>query len=325
MSKQIITTTEESQGRRLDHFLVEQLSDLSRSQIQKLIKNDLVLVNGSVAMVHKFLKVGDKIEILSEAESKNKTEKTTQVEKNKNLKFSSITERGIWKKIKIIDDTEDYLIIEKPSGLLVHPTTKAETNTLIDWATDKYPQIAKIGDEPGRAGIVHRLDKDVSGLMVLPKTQSSFEYFKRLFKIRQIEKKYVTLAIGKVKADEGEINFPIARSKNKSGLYAALPLSSEEGKPAKTIYHVLQRFVNYTLLEVQILTGRTHQIRVHLLAFGHPVAGDTLYGSSKKQKEKPERIFLHAASLKFIDPSGEVKEYKSELPGGLKDFLKKIK
>lgn len=324
MSNKIITTNEESQGKRLDHFLVEELSGFSRSKVQKMIKDGYIAINGKEPTVHQFLKLGDKLEIL--AEPLELSEKAAKKIKTKQeFKGDQDYSKGIWKKIKIIDDTPDYLVIEKPSGLLVHPTTKEENNTLIDWAQENYPEIAKIGDEPGRAGIVHRLDKEVSGLMVLPKTQDAFEYFKRLFKIRQIEKKYTALVLDRVKSDEGEINFPIARSQTKPGLYAALPLASEEGKPAKTIYSVVEKFVNYTLLEVQILTGRTHQIRVHMLAFGHPIAGDPLYNSKKKVKEKPERIFLHASHLKFTDPSGEIKEYKSELPGGLKDFLKKLK
>jgi len=324
MSKQIITIEKESQGKRLDHFLVERLVDVSRSKVQKMIKDGYVAVNGAEATVHRFLKLDDQIEILEQPLMLS-AKASKKIESKNDFKGDPTGGTGIWKKIKIIDDTDDYLIIEKPSGLLVHPTTKGESNTLIDWATEKYPEIGKIGDEPGRAGIVHRLDKEVSGLMVIPKTQDTFEYFKKLFKIRKIEKKYTALAIGRVKSDVGEINFPIARSKNKSGLYASLPLDSEDGKPAKTIYRVLQRFVNYTLLEVEILTGRTHQIRVHLLAFGHPIAGDTLYGAGKKQKEKPERIFLHASCLKFTDKNGEIKEYNSQLPGSLQDFLKKIK
>jgi len=324
MSKQIITIERENQGKRLDHFLVEQLVDVSRSKVQKMIKDGYVAVNGAEATVHRFLKLDDQIEILEQPLMLS-AKASKKIESKNDFKGDPTGGTGIWKKIKIIDDTDDYLIIEKPSGLLVHPTTKGETNTLIDWATKKYPEIGKIGDEPGRAGIVHRLDKEVSGLMVIPKTQDTFEYFKKLFKIRKIEKKYTALAIGRVKSDVGEINFPIARSKNKSGLYASLPLDSEDGKPAKTIYRVLQRFVNYTLLEVEILTGRTHQIRVHLLAFGYPIAGDTLYGAGKKQKEKPERIFLHASCLKFTNKNGEIKEYNSQLPGGLQDFLKKIK
>jgi 23S rRNA pseudouridine1911/1915/1917 synthase len=317
-----ITTVEK--GKRLDKFLMEKLSDFSRTKIQTMIKAGLVAVNQKEATVHQFLKEADQIEILTEPlKLSAKAQKKTR--EKKEFTEDPLYGKGVWKKIKIIDDTDEYLIIEKPAGLLVHPTVKAETNTLIDWAAEKYPEIAKIGDEPGRAGIVHRLDKEVSGLMVLPKTQTAFEYFKRLFKIRQIEKKYTALVWGKIKADEDEINFSIGRSKNKPGLFAAFPIGSEEGRPAKTIFRVMKRFINYTLLEVEILTGRTHQIRVHLLAYGHPIIGDILYAKKQAEKSKCPRIFLHASHLSFIDSEGIKKEYNSEVPGGLKDFLKKVK
>lgn len=309
----------ESQGRRLDHFLVQELPDLSRSKIQKLIKDGLIAINGKPPTVHQFLKENDEVEILTEPlkSEKDENKKKPVVRKKTGSDF--------WKKIKIIDDTSDYLIIEKPSGLLVHPTEKKETDTLIDWAEQNYPPVAKIGDEPGRAGIVHRLDKEVSGLMIIPKTQDAFEYFKGLFKTRQIEKFYTALVYGKIARDEGEIDFPISRSKNKPGLYGALSKNSEEGRPAKTIFRILKKYLNYTLLQVEILTGRTHQIRVHMLAYGHPVVGDTLYAKKQAEKSRCPRIFLHASRLSFVDPSGEKKEYESELPNNLKDFLKKVK
>ena len=325
MSNQIITITTESQGERLDHFLVKSLPDFSRSKIQTMIKEGLVAVNGEETSVHRFLKADDKIEILSEPlELSEKASKKARPKKE--FAENPLYGTGVWKRIKIIDDTPEYLVIEKPSGILVHPTTKNETNTLIDWAVTKYPEIAKIGDEPGRAGIVHRLDKEVSGLMVIPKTQESFENLKRQFKIRTVDKKYLALVYGRVKNETGEINFPIKRSVSKSGMFAALPVSSEEGKQAKTVYHIKQKFVNHTLLEVEIMTGRTHQIRVHLLALGHGIVGDPLYKNKGiKEKDVPERIFLHAASLAFNDLNGERHQYVSELPPVLNDYLKKVK
>lgn len=318
MINQIITINAESQDERLDHYLVKTLADSSRTKIQKMIKTGQVKVNNETPTVHRFLKAGDKIEILADSSF-------TPIKPKKEKKATVSGGRELWKIIKIIDDTPDYIVIEKPSGLLVHPTDKKENDTLIDWAAEKYPAIAKIGDEPGRAGIVHRLDKEVSGLMVIPKTQDAFEYFKRLFKIRNIEKKYTTLVYGEVLRNEGEINFPIARNKNKAGLYGSLPIGSTEGKVAKTIYTLDKKFRNYSLLTVQILTGRTHQIRIHMLANGHPIVGDPLYRNRRiKDKATIERIFLHASRLAFEDMKGNKKEYVSQLPPELKDFLKKI-
>ena len=318
MCHQIITITPECQDERLDHYLVKTLADSSRTKIQKMIKAGQVKVNGELPTVHRFLKTGDKIEILADTEF-------TPIAPKKEKKAAISGGRELWKKIRIIDDTPDYIVIEKPSGILVHPTDKKENDTLIDWAAEKYPAIAKIGDEPGRAGIVHRLDKEVSGLMVIPKTQDAFEYFKRLFKIRNIEKKYTALVYGQVLRNEGEINFPIARNKNKAGLYGSLPIGSTEGKVAKTIYTLDKKFRNYSLLTVQILTGRTHQIRIHMLANGHPIVGDPLYKNRRiKDKANIDRIFLHASRLAFEDMKGEKKEYVSPLPPELKEFLKKI-
>lgn len=326
MSNKSITIDEKGQGQRLDHFLVAEMPELSRSKVQKLIKDGMVAVNGKLPTVHQFLKTEDQIEILVKPLSLPKKEiKKDKANKRPAKDFSVEKANALWKKIKIVDDTPDYLVIEKPSGLLVHPTDKKETDTLIDWAEKNYPEVAKIGDEPGRAGIVHRLDKEVSGLMVIPKTQDAFEHFKRLFKTRQMGKHYTALVHGRIDRDEGEIDFPIGRSSSKPGLYAAMAKNSEEGRPSKTIFHVLQKFINYTLLEVEIMTGRTHQIRVHMLAYGHPVVGDVLYAKKLAEKSHCPRIFLHATRLAFVDPSGEKKEYESELPGGLKDFLKKVK
>ena len=314
-----------SQGERLDHFLVKSLPDLSRTKIQKMIESGLVMVNGKKPAKHHFLKANEEIAVLEKSASAGTDGENG--EKKKKLKAGVRQgDRSLWDRINIVDDNVDYLVIEKPSGLLVHPTDKGETNTLIDWAISKYPQVRNIGEDPRRAAIVHRLDKEVSGLMVIPKTQDAFEYFKRLFKLRQIEKRYAALVYGEVANDSGEINFPIGRSKDGEGLFAATPVESGLGKPAKTRYWVTKRFKNFTLLEVEIMTGRTHQIRVHLKALGHPIVGDELYViRGLRKKMDASRIFLHAASLGFSDLKGKEKKYVSELPDELKDLLKKSK
>lgn len=319
------TISIEDKSKRLDNFLTEKLSNLTRSQVAKKIKEGLISVNGVETSVHRWLKVDDVVEILTEPlELSEKAAKKTR--KKKEFSEDPLYGTGIWKKIKIIDDTPDYLVIEKPSGLLVHPTLKKEQNTLVDWLVSKYPDIRKIGEDPTRSAIVHRLDKEVSGLMVIPKTQDFFEGVKKQFKLRTIDKKYCALVYGVVKSDVGEISFPIKRSVGKSGVFAALPIGSEDGKSALTKYEVQGRYKNYSLLEVEIMTGRTHQIRVHLLALGHGIVGDPLYKNKGiKEKNKPERIFLHAIELAFNDLSGTRHSYKSELPNQLKDFLKKIK
>ncbi|MFA5124767.1 MAG: RluA family pseudouridine synthase [Patescibacteria group bacterium] len=323
MSNNIITISKESQGRRLDLFLVEQLGR-TRSQIQKLIKSGAVLVNNDKPTVHRFLKENDSVVI--SAEPVKQIEKPTKGKKGSFVSSGfGWNDKQLWPSIKVIDDNDDYLIIEKPAGLLVHPTDQNETHTLMDWAIAKYSQIKKIGEDPARAGIVHRLDREVSGLMVIPKTQDAFDYFKRLFKTRQLTKKYLALVYGRVGQDVGEINFRIGRGKSGEGKFAAFPVAAEAGKEAKTLFTVKKRFKNYTLLELEILTGRTHQIRVHLLALGHPIVGDNLYRNNRlKEKLRPGRVFLHAYCLGFKNQQDEEKIYQSDLPEGLAEILKKL-
>ena len=319
MKSKIITITAENQGERLDKFLVASLADLSRSKIQQAIKDGTILLNGEQPSVHCFLKEKDTITFIEKKEAEAKPGAAP-------VKKSKHDGRKLFKEIKIIADEPNFLIIEKPAGLLVHPTERNETDTLIDWLLEKYPALRKIGENPQRPALVHRLDKEVSGLMLIPKTQDAFDYFKSQFKEHTITKKYITLVEGEINKDEGEINLPIGRSKTKEGLFAAKPHSqqSEKDKKAITRYKIMQRFKNYTLLEVEILTGRTHQIRVHMLAFGCPVVGDALY-IKKPSKKTPGRIFLHATRLIFQNLNGEEKEFNSPLPDKLKEFLKGLK
>lgn len=249
--------------------------------------------------------------------------------------------------IPIIFENDDYLVINKPAGLVVHggPGVKDEI-LLTDWLKEKYPQIKGIGDDPLRPGIVHRLDKEVSGLMLITKNQKAFNYFKKQFVARKINKEYIALSHGKISKDEDVINFLIKRAKDGYKM-AAIPSSTkmineknkpsnrdlgilraqEESKEAITEFSVLKRFVNYTLLKVKIKTGRTHQIRVHLFAYGHPLLGDPLY-YTKKTKVKNEkvslgRIFLAATSLSFKDSDGEKQSFTIDLPQELQAFLDK--
>ncbi len=311
----------ENRGQRLDKFLVDKLPNLSRSQIKKLIKNEVILVNGKKSAVHQFLKQGNIIKI-----------------SNDKLPIPKKSEKYIIKATaqppaepKIMAEENDFLIMEKPAGLLVHPTEKNETNTLVDWLIDQFPQLKKIGENPERPALVHRLDKDVSGLMIIPKTQEAFDYFKQQFKYHNIIKKYIGLVYGEIKKDEAEINFAIGRSGHKKGLFAARPKSKKEplddkAKKAITNFMVLKKFKNYTLLEIQILTGRTHQIRVHLLAYGHPIVGDRLYFLKKlKPKINLERIFLHAYYLSFMGPDNRPYEFNSKLPADLELILTALK
>lgn len=300
-------TYKQDNKERLDKFLSLELPHLTRSQLKKMILSELVLVNNEIATVHRWLKNKDVITLLKTAPEKRVEKKLIAP--------------------KILAETKDYLILEKPAKLLVHPTDKNESNTLADWLRDTFPQVKKVGDEPMRPGIVHRLDKDVSGLMVVALNNNAFDFIKKQFQERSVKKEYLALVHGAMRADSGEINTPIERDKE-TGLMKANKMA-EESKSAITLYKVEKKFRNYTLLRLQIKTGRTHQIRTHLYSIGHSIVGDPLYQTKDLRKKKKTienlRIFLHAAYLEFNDLENNRQKYSSALPKVLKDFLSTIK
>lgn len=314
-----IKITEEKSGERLDKFLVGLIAEnnLSRAQIQSLIKSGDILVNGQTVSPHYNLKKDDLVTI-------NKLRPAKILKK-------PVLKNGRKFKLDVLKETPDYLVINKPAGIIVHGADHINEVTLVDELIKKYPEIAQVGDDPSRPGIVHRLDKEVSGLMVIAKNQDFFDALKNQFKKRTVVKNYTALVYGKISMENGILNFPIKRSSSGYKM-AALPATgknSESGKKAITEYHILNRFINYTLLKVKIKTGRTHQIRVHLSAFGHPVVGDDLYGTPKtrinNKKLKLGRIFLMADELVFSDRQGEKQSFNIHLPDDLKNLLKNIK
>ncbi|MFZ4648699.1 MAG: RluA family pseudouridine synthase [Patescibacteria group bacterium] len=249
---------------------------------------------------------------------------------------------------KLIEENKDWLVIEKPAGLTVHAGAGIKEKTLIDFLLEDYPEIASAGDDPKRPGIVQRLDKEVSGLMVVARTTKGFEFLKTQFKERRVKKEYTALAFGVIEVDHEILDFPIKRS-SKGYKMAALPRISEEkmankkptnrevglrealdgAKDAWTEFTVLKRFTGSTLVKVRIKTGRTHQIRVHFYAFNHPLIGDKLY-SNKKSKAKNQkialnRVFLFADHLIFKGLDGEKHEFSLPMPNDLVEFMKTLK
>lgn len=227
--------------------------------------------------------------------------------------------------IKIIATEDDYLVIDKPAGLLVHPAPGKTEPTLTAELLAQYPTLAGIGDSDERPGIVHRLDRDVSGLMVVAKTQVMFLALKRQFQHHEILKEYTALVHGVLtpKQEHGIIDKPIGRH-GRTGRMAARTTSLDKDREAKTEYWVIKRFTHHTLLRVKIHTGRPHQIRVHLFSLGYPVVGDTLYRQKRIKSAKIKRLFLHASKLGFNDLQKEYREYESPLPEELKLFYEAL-
>lgn len=309
---------------RLDIHLAQKYPHYSRSHLQKLIKSGAVLVNNKIVTPHYQLKPTDKI-----------TENLTPPEKINLSPDASI-------KLDIIYEDANYLVVNKPPGLIVHPSESAKSRTLVNALLAYYPPIKNIGDKKSicdfqfaicnhRPGIVHRLDRTVSGLMVVAKTQAAFNNLKLQFQNRKIKKEYTALVYGNVSRDQGEINLAIGRSK-KGNKMSARTQPKEKDKAALTRYRVIKRFKNFTLLKIQTLTGRTHQIRVHLHAIGHPIVNDPLYKSKSVKKEgsgirhqaSGPRLFLHADFLEFRDLNNQPKTFKLTLPKELKNILEKL-
>lgn len=232
--------------------------------------------------------------------------------------------------LKIIYEDKDVLVVDKPAGIVVFPENGAGKKTLIDCLIEKYPQLKLCGVRP-RYGIVHRLDKDTSGVLLVAKNEKALKFLQEQFAKKKVIKKYLALVVGKIKENQGEIKTLIGkaekdRKKQKAYLFSTPEAEKKGLRIAETSYKVVKQYKDFTLLEVQPKTGRKHQIRCHLAFMGHPIAGDKVYGF--KNQPKPEglgRQFLHANYLKIKLPSGNEKELHSELPRDLKEILGKLR
>lgn len=316
-----LTIEASNHGKRLDKFLTKQLADLSRSQIQKMIKNGLVLVNEKKVTPHHFLKNGDAVAIntASKAEQKIINKKTKIAQKKKNAALHpELTPQ-------IIFENDEFLVINKPEGLLAHPRSLELLNqepTVVSWLIKKYPKIKKVGDEPLlRPGLVHRLDKEASGVMIIAKTPASFIHLKKQFHDRLAKKEYLAITYGSIKSDQGTLDFSIGRAK-KGGKMASRPIASQEtDKPALTYFEVVSRSTNWTVVKVWPRTGRTHQIRVHLLALGNPLLGDPLYQIKRYKPAAVFRLMLHAHKLTIIDMENITHEFVAPVPAEFEKYL----
>ncbi len=287
--------------KRLDVFLSEK-TGLSRSQAKKQAEAGAYVVNKKPVSGHHFLKEGD---VVSVGAGTTRAEGSRADRKRTATQVSNERSGQRQKKVplQIIKETSDWIIVFKPAGVLMHPDHDHTDGTFIDTVIAHAPQIAKIGEDPARPGIVSRLDKDVSGLVVIAKTQDAFDDLKKQFAAHAVTKEYVALVHGEVPKDEGDLKFRIARSSSKARM-AGRPAGSEGGQAAWTHYQVEKRFTGASLLRLQILTGRTHQIRAHLHAFGHPVIGDPLYKLRlPKRNIAIPRVMLQSVALAFDDPA----------------------
>ncbi|NLE84563.1 MAG: RluA family pseudouridine synthase [Chloroflexi bacterium] len=291
---------EQASSQRIDKFLAEKLTQLSRAKIQELIAAGEVSVNGkAVTKASHKLQGGELVSV-------NVTE------------TAEFTPLGKAIDLNVVYEDEQVLVINKPAGMVVHPGAGNEQETLVNALLHYYPQIAGVG-EPARPGIVHRLDKETSGVMIVAKTAGAYNWLVRQFKNRRAIKSYLALVDGKPPTPTGRIETRIGRDDKQRQRMAVT--YGDQGRKAETEYYTVKEYRDHTLLEVLPLTGRTHQIRVHLAFLGCPVVGDRIYGRRKKSLEL-SRFFLHASKLKIRLPGNQQEtEFSASLPADLQNIL----
>ena len=314
-----LSAVPEDAGTRLDQFLAGHL-DVSRARIQQLISEEKVLVNGAAAKASLKLRGGETITILGEAQRPP---------------IKAVAEEI---PLDIVYEDDDLAVINKPAGMMVHAGAGASDDarnrgTLVNALLHHLQSLSAVGGEL-RPGIVHRLDRETSGLIAVAKNDEAHRKLSAQFAAREVKKKYVALVHGWVKKDSGTIDQSISRDRVRR---TRMTTRLKGGRTAITHYSVVRRletnFGKFTLLEIKIDTGRTHQIRVHLSSLGHPVVGDTTYGAPREIKVRNrsvpalslQRNFLHAAELEFRHPqTGKAVVLKAEMPRELEDFLGSI-
>src|ERR1017187_6089922 len=288
-------------GRRLDNALHGRLPQYSRSRIQEWIRNGRVLVNGAAARASYLLRGGEAI----------------QVEPAEPAPLRAAPEEI---PLTILCEDADVVAVDKPAGMVVHAGAGVHSGTLVNALLHRFGTLSAVGGEM-RPGIVHRLDRYTSGVILVAKNDAAHRKLAAQFSGRHVEKVYLALVHGAVKQDSGVIDKPIARDPvHRTRMTARL----RDGRPAHTEYRVTARLPGFTFLEVKIGTGRTNQIRVHLASIGHPVAGDTLYGAPAQVPGRAQlgRYFLHAHRIRFFRPAdGEPVTIVSPLPQELEDWM----
>jgi 23S rRNA pseudouridine1911/1915/1917 synthase len=329
MLEQSFQVAPERAGERLDQFLVSQMEGVSRSRVQQLIEQAKVLVNGATAKPSLKLRGDERVQVTGEVELPP---------------LRAIAEDI---PLDVVYEDDDVAVINKPAGMQVHAGAGATEDarnrgTLVNALLHRFNALSEVGGEL-RPGIVHRLDKETSGLIVVAKNDAAHHKLARQFSGRQVKKTYIALVQGWPKLDAGTIDAPISRDMSRR---TRMTTRGVDGRSAVSHYKVLEKFQSaygkFALVEVKIETGRTHQIRVHMASMGHPVVGDTLYGAAGElnpgnpgrtvgaaralPRLSLDRNFLHAARVEFAHPaSGKALSFEAPLPGELVSFMTKLR
>jgi 23S rRNA pseudouridine1911/1915/1917 synthase len=295
-----LTAESDDAGKRLDQFLRQQLPEFSRSRIQEWIKGGRVLVNSQAARASHVVRVGEAIDV-EPADPPPLHATPEEIPLN------------------VLYEDDDVVAIDKPAGMIVHAGAGVHSGTLVNALLHRFSVLSGVGGAL-RPGIVHRLDRFTSGVLLVAKNDAAHQSLAAQFSGRKVEKVYLALVHGSLKQESGRIERPIARDPVRR---IRMTARLSEGRAAWSEYRVLRRWADVTLLEVKIGTGRTHQIRVHLSSIGHPVVGDTLYGAPGNSRL--DRYFLHAHRIRFHRPStGEQVEVVSPLTAELEEYLSNI-
>jgi 23S rRNA pseudouridine1911/1915/1917 synthase len=299
--KEFRVSNEYGEGERLDVFLSRQVRDFTRAVWQRFIDKNQVRVNGGLRKPSYRLRAGDRVEAEFDLPEP-----------------VPIVPEPI--PLDILHEDDDLVVLNKPRGLLVHPGAGRRTGTLVNALLYRFPEVRVLGPED-RAGIVHRLDRATSGVMVVARSLLAYNDLKRQFKSREVKKIYNALVWGSMPQAEGTLDWPIGRHTHHGQKYSIV---TDKPRVAITDYTVLGEYAGFTLLEVRPHTGRTHQIRVHLSAAGHPIVGDRTYGPRRPKAEFP-RLFLHARRLGFRHPArGEWLEFEAPLAPELQEILSSL-
>jgi 23S rRNA pseudouridine1911/1915/1917 synthase len=297
----VLTASPSDAGKRLDVFLQEQLPQYSRSRLQDWIRGARVLVNGAPGRPSSRLRGGEAVDVTPGELPPLRAEPEALP-------------------LKLLYEDPDVVAVDKPAGMTVHAGAGCHSGTLVNALLHHFGALSQVAGEL-RPGIVHRLDRYTSGVMLVARHDAAHRELAGQFAGRKVEKTYLALVHGQVKQDHGRIERPIARDPERR---VRMTVRLGRGRAAVTEYRVLRRFTAFTLLEVRIHTGRTHQIRVHLSSLGHPVAGDRLYGAAARIEGRPplERYFLHSHRIRFLQPSsGAPVTVESPLPPDLEHWL----